>query len=128
MREIISSEGAPGAIGPYSQAVRSAGFLYCSGQIPLDPATGKIVEGGIEEQTDRVLKNLEAVIAAGGSSFPQVLKTTVYMVDLSEFPKMNSVYAKYFPASPPARATVQVSGLPMGVRVEIDAVASTEIS
>jgi 2-iminobutanoate/2-iminopropanoate deaminase len=128
MREIIAAQGAPGAIGPYSQAVKSSGLIFCSGQIPLDPATGKVVEGGIEEQTDRVMKNLEAVLAAGGATFGQVLKTTVYMADLSEFPRMNAVYGKYFPATPPARATVQVAGLPLGVKVEIDAVASAEIS
>lgn len=128
MREIISTGGAPGAIGPYSQAVKSGGLLYCSGQIPLDPATGKVVEGGIEEQAARVLENLGAVLAAGGSSFGQVLKTTVYMADLAEFPAMNAIYGRYFPASSPARATVQVAGLPMGVRVEIDAIASTEVS
>ena len=128
MREIVSCSGAPGAIGPYSQAVKEGGTIYCSGQIPLDPATGKIVAGGIEEQTARVLENLSAVLAAGGSSLAQVLKTTVYMVDLSEFPAMNAIYGKYFPASSPARATVQVAGLPMGVRVEIDAIASTGIN
>ncbi len=128
MREIISSIEAPGAIGPYSQAVKASGLIFCSGQIPLDPATGKVVDGGIEEQTERVLINLKAVLSAGGASVDQVLKTTVYMVDLSEFPRMNAVYAKHFPASPPARATVQVSGLPLGVRVEIDAVASIVVS
>ena len=128
MREIISTGGAPGAIGPYSQAVKSGGVLYCSGQIPLDPATGKVVEGGIEEQAVRVLENLGAVLAAGGSSFGQVLETTVYMADLTEFPPMNAIYGRYFPASSPARATVQVAGLPMGVRIEIDAIASTDVS
>jgi 2-iminobutanoate/2-iminopropanoate deaminase len=128
MKEVVSTTEAPGAIGPYSQAVRSGTLLFCSGQIPLDPATGKIVDGGIEEQTDRVLMNLGAVLKAGGGSYGSVLKTTVYMVDLSEFPRMNAVYGKYFPASSPARATVQVSALPLGARVEIDAVASTEIS
>jgi 2-iminobutanoate/2-iminopropanoate deaminase len=128
MREIVSSRKAPGAIGPYSQAVKEGGIIYCSGQIPLDPATGKIVEGGIGEQTARVLENLAAVLAEGGSSLGQVLKTTVYMVDLAEFPAMNAIYGKYFPASSPARATVQVAGLPMGVRVEIDAIASTGIN
>jgi 2-iminobutanoate/2-iminopropanoate deaminase len=128
MREIVSAAGAPGAIGPYSQAVKSAGVIYCSGQIPLDPATGKVVEGGIEEQTERVLENLAAILAAGGSSLDRVLKTTVYMADLGEFQRMNAVYGRYFPASSPARATVQVAGLPMGVRVEIEAIASAGIS
>lgn len=128
MREIIVSDGAPGAIGPYSQAVRFGTLLFCSGQIPLDPKSGKLVDGWIEEQTDWVLKNLSAVLGAGGSSLGQVLKTTVYMADLSEFPRMNAVYGKYFPETSPARATVQVAKLPMGALVEIDAVASIGIS
>ena len=128
MREIVTTGNAPAAIGPYSQAVKEGGVVYCSGQIPLDPATGKIVEGDIEAQTDRVLRNLEAVLAAAGASLSMVLKTTVYMVDLADFPKMNAVYGKYFPATSPARATVQVAGLPMGAKVEIDAVASIGIN
>jgi 2-iminobutanoate/2-iminopropanoate deaminase len=125
MRETVSTENAPAAIGPYSQAVRSGGFLFCSGQIPIDPATGKIVEGGIEAQTERVLRNLEAVLAAGGATLDSVVKTTVYMTDLADFPAMNAVYGKVFRQAPPARATVQVSKLPAGAVVEIDAVAST---
>ncbi len=124
MRKIVRTDGAPKAIGPYSQAVASGGFLFCSGQIPLDPATGKIVDGGIEEQTARVLRNLEAVLSAGGASLAAVVKTTVYMVDLADFPKMNVVYGKFFTGDPPARATVQVAKLPAGALVEIDAVAS----
>ncbi len=124
MRTIVRTDGAPKAIGPYSQAVASGGFLFCSGQIPLDPATGKIVDGGIEEQTARVLRNLEAVLSAGGASLAAVVKTTVYMVDLADFPKMNAVYGKFFSGDPPARATVQVAKLPAGALVEIDAVAS----
>ena len=123
-REIVRTEKAPAAIGPYSQAVKSGGFLFCSGQIPLDPATGKLVEGGIGEQTERVLRNLEAVLAAGGASLGTVVKTTVYLVDLGEFPAMNAVYARFFPGDPPARATVEVSKLPAGARVEIEAVAA----
>jgi 2-iminobutanoate/2-iminopropanoate deaminase len=123
-REIVRTEAAPAAIGPYSQAVRCGGFLFCSGQIPLDPATGKIVPGGISEQTERVLKNLEAVLSAGGAALSSVVKTTVYLVDLSEFPAMNAVYGKFFPGDPPARATVEVSRLPAGARVEIEAVAA----
>ena len=123
-REIVRTEKAPAAIGPYSQAVKSGGFLFCSGQIPLDPATGKLVEGGIGEQTERVLRNLEAVLAAGGASLATVVKTTVYLVDLGEFPAMNAVYARFFPGDPPARATVEVSKLPAGARVEIEAVAA----
>lgn len=123
-REIVRSPGAPGAIGPYSQGVRSGGLLFCSGQIPLDPATGKMVEGGIAEQTERVLRNLEAVLSAGGASLSSVLKTTVYLVDLADFPAMNAVYGRFFPGEPPARATVEVSKLPAGARVEIEAVAA----
>src|SRR5512134_726366 len=105
MRETVKTGKAPAAIGPYSQAVRSGGFLFCSGQIPLDPATGKMIEGGIEAQTERVLMNLTAVLEAGGASLETVVKTTVYLADLSDFPVMNAVYGKYFPGDPPARAT-----------------------
>lgn len=125
-REAVKAAGAPAAIGPYSQAVRAGGLLFCSGQIPLDPATGKLVEGGIEIQTERVLSNLEAVLAAGGATLRSVVKTTVYLVDLGEFPAMNAVYGKFFPEDPPARATVQVVRLPAGARVEIEAVATVE--
>jgi len=123
-REIVRSPVAPAAIGPYSQGVRSGGLLFCSGQIPLDPATGKMVEGGISEQTERVLLNIEAVLTAGGASLSSVLKTTVYLVDLADFPAMNAVYGRFFPGEPPARATVEVSKLPAGARVEIEAVAA----
>jgi len=123
-REIVRASGAPAAIGPYSQAVRCGGFLFCSGQIPLDPASGKIVEGGIVEQTSRALRNLEAVLAAGNASLGSVVKTTVYMTDLSEFPAMNDAYRSFFPEDPPARATVEVAKLPAGARVEIEAVAA----
>jgi 2-iminobutanoate/2-iminopropanoate deaminase len=123
-RETVGTAGAPAAIGPYSQAIRAGDFLFCSGQLPLDPSTGKMVEGGIEVQTERVLRNLEAVLAAGGGSLASVVKTTVYLADLGDFPAMNAVYGKFFPQDPPARATVEVSKLPAGARVEIDAVAS----
>ncbi len=126
MRQTVRTENAPAAIGPYSQAVVSGGFLFCSGQIPLDPATGKMIEGGIEEQTERVLRNLAAVLESGGGSLRSVVKTTVYLADLSDFPAMNEMYGKFFPESPPARATVQVAKLPAGALVEIDAVASIE--
>ncbi len=125
MREPVTSTRAPKAIGPYSQGIRCGGFLFCSGQIPLDPDTGALVGGGIAEQTERVLKNLEAVLAAGGASLAAVVKTTVYLVDLDDFPAMNEVYGRFFGGSPPARATVQVSRLPAGARVEIDAVAAS---
>ena len=126
MRQTVRTENAPAAIGPYSQAVVSGGFLFCSGQIPLDPATGKMVEGGIEEQTERVLRNLAAVLESGGGSLRSVVKTTVYLVDLSDFRGMNEVYGRFFPENPPARATVEVAKIPAGALVEIDAVASIE--
>ena len=123
MKHTIATAQAPQAIGPYSQAVVSNGIAYLSGQIPLDPATGQIVEGDIAAQTARVLENLKAVLAACGSSLDQVLKTTVYLKDLGEFARMNEVYARYFPATPPARSTVEVARLPREARIEIDAIA-----
>jgi len=126
MRETVSTDKAPAAIGPYSQAVWSGSLLFCSGQIPLDPATGKMVQGGIQEQTERVLANLEAVLSAGGLTLSSVVKTTVYLVDLADFPAMNAVYAKFFRRDPPARATVQVAKLPAGAKVEIDAIAMSD--
>lgn len=123
MREAISTTEAPGAIGPYSQAIKAGDFLFVSGQIPLDPATGALVDGGIGEQTHRVLKNLDAILRAAGTSFSHVVKTTVYLADMSEFAAMNAIYAEYFPAPAPARATVQVARLPRDVKVEIDVIA-----
>ncbi len=123
-KQTVHTDKAPKAIGPYSQAIVHNGIAYLSGQIPLDPASGQVVEGGIAEQTERVMRNLEAVLAASGSSFKEVLKTTVFLADMAEFPKMNEVYAMYFPENPPARATVQAAGLPRGVRVEIECVAA----
>lgn len=122
--KIISTEHAPRAIGPYSQAVVSNGFAFLSGQIPLDPATGQLVEGDVAAQTERVLENLKAVLAACGSSLERVVKTTVYLKDMGEFARMNEVYARYFPQHPPARATVEAARLPRDVRVEIDCIAS----
>ncbi|MCS7026295.1 MAG: RidA family protein [Bryobacteraceae bacterium] len=122
MKEIISCSGAPKAIGPYSQAVVYNGLVYVSGQIPLDPETGQLVGGDIAAQTHRVLRNLKAILEAAGSSLEQVLKTTVFLQDLNEFAAMNEVYAEYFPAHPPARATVEVRRLPRDVKVEIEAV------
>ena len=121
--ESIQTDRAPQAIGPYSQAIKANGFIFASGQIPLDPATMRIVEGGIEEQTGRVLENLKAVLEAAGSSLDRVVKTTVYLADMNEFAAMNEIYAKYFGATKPARATVQVARLPRDVKVEIDVVA-----
>ncbi len=125
-RVVVSTPDAPAAIGPYSQAiVASNGLVFASGQIPIDPATGAIIAGGIREQTERVLKNLTAVLEASGSGMDLVLKTTVFLADMNEFSAMNEVYASFFPSSPPARSTVQVARLPRDVRVEIDAVALT---
>jgi 2-iminobutanoate/2-iminopropanoate deaminase len=123
MREPVSTSHAPAAIGPYSQAIRAGDFLFVSGQIPLDPATGTLVEGGVAAQTDRVLRNLGAILQEAGASFQHVVKTTVYLADMSEFGAMNEVYASYFPAPPPARATIQAARLPRDVRVEIDLIA-----
>ncbi len=123
MKTAISTDRAPAAIGPYSQAVQAGGFVFCSGQIPLDPATGGVVDGGIEAQTRRVLENLAAVLAAAGTGLDRVVKTTVFLANMGEFAAMNAVYAGFFPTDPPARAAVEVSALPKGVRVEIEAVA-----
>ncbi len=122
MKQIISAADAPAAVGPYSQAVCANGFIFVSGQIPLD-AAGKLVEGDIAVQTEQVLKNLSAVLAAAGSAPGNVVKTTVYLKDMNDFARMNEVYARYFTAEQPARATVEVSRLPRDVRVEIDLVA-----
>jgi 2-iminobutanoate/2-iminopropanoate deaminase len=120
---IISTPNAPAAIGPYSQAVVSNGFAFLSGQIPLDPSTGQVIDGEIAAQTKRVLENLKAVLESCGSSLDKVVKTTVYLKDMGEFARMNEVYALYFPAHPPARATVEAARLPRDVRVEVDCIA-----
>jgi 2-iminobutanoate/2-iminopropanoate deaminase len=121
--EIVETDKAPKAIGPYSQAVKAGGLVFTSGQIALDPANGQVVPGGIKEQTAMVLSNLKAVLEASGSSMQKVLKTTVYLSDMNDFSAMNEVYAQAFKDNKPARATVQVSRLPKDVRVEIDAIA-----
>lgn len=123
MRERVQTERAPAAIGPYSQAIRAGGFVFASGQIPTDPATGEFVKGGVAEQTAQVLKNLAAVLEAAGSGLDKVVKTTVFLADMKEFAQMNEVYAKFFTDAPPARATVAAAGLPRDARVEIEAVA-----
>jgi 2-iminobutanoate/2-iminopropanoate deaminase len=123
MKEPISTKSAPAAIGPYSQAIRAGGFVFLSGQIPLDPATGQIVPGDILAQTERVMKNLAAVLEAAGCTFDDVVRTTIYLVDLGDFQVVNETYGRSFKSAPPARATVQVAALPRGARVEIDAVA-----
>jgi len=124
MRLIFSSEAAPKAIGPYSQAVVHGGIAYLSGQIPLDPGTNQIVDGDISAQTERVLQNLKAVLEACGASLESVLKTTVFLRDMADFPKMNEVYGRYFSSQPPARSTVQAARLPRDVSVEIDCIAA----
>jgi len=126
MKKIIETANAPKAIGPYSQAVVHNGMVYASGQIPLDPATNDLVNDNITIQTTQVLENLKAVLEAAGSSLDRVLKTTVYLRDMDEFPLMNEVYGKYFMSSWPARATVQAARLPKDVRVEIDCIASVD--
>jgi 2-iminobutanoate/2-iminopropanoate deaminase len=125
MKQMVATENAPKAIGPYAQAVVHNGLVFCSGQIPLDPATMQIVDGGIAEQTTRVIENLKAVLEAAGSSLEKVLKTTVFLKDMGEFAAMNEVYARYFGQSLPARATVEAARLPRDVRVEIECVAAT---
>jgi 2-iminobutanoate/2-iminopropanoate deaminase len=125
-KQLITSPGAPKPIGPYSQAVVARGFLFASGQIPLDPKTNRLVEGDIEAQAERVLRNLMAVLEQAGAGPEAVVKTTIYLADMADFPRVNAVYARFLGADPPARATVQVAGLPMGVGVEIDLVAWLE--
>jgi 2-iminobutanoate/2-iminopropanoate deaminase len=122
-RERISTTDAPGAIGPYSQAIATGNFVFCSGQVPLEPASGALVEGDVRAQTRRALENLSGLLNAAGSSLPQVVKTTVFLVAMSDFAAMNEVYAEFFPGDPPARSTIAVAELPKGARVEIEAVA-----
>lgn len=125
MREVVSTEKAPKAIGPYEQAIKCNGLLFTSGQIALDPATGTLIEGDVSSQTRQVLNNLKAVLEAGGSSLDDVIKVTVYLTDLGSFAKMNDVYAEYLGRVKPARSTVGVATLPRGAIVEIDLVATT---
>jgi 2-iminobutanoate/2-iminopropanoate deaminase len=123
VKEIVQTDHAPQAIGPYSQALKANGLVFASGQIPTDPATSQFVAGGIVEQTEQVLKNLAAVLEAAGSGLDRVVKTTVFLLDMGDFAAMNEVYGKYFPQQPPARATVQAARLPRDARVEIEAIA-----
>ncbi len=122
-RTIIKTENAPAAVGPYSQAVRIGDLVYTAGQIPLDPATGEMVSGAIEVQTRQVLNNMSAVLIAAGSGLDSVVKMTVFMTDLGQFAQMNAVYAEFFPGEPPARSAVEVSALPLGADIEMEAVA-----
>lgn len=122
--QTVATDKAPKAVGPYSQAVRAGDFLFCAGQIPLDPASGILVAGGIKEQTERVLENIKAVLASQGLGLDRVVKTTVFMTNLADFAAMNEVYAQHFPSNPPARSTVQVAALPKGAQVEIEVVAA----
>ena len=124
MKEIISTDKAPKAIGPYSQAVRAGGFLFTAGQIALDPATGQIIEGDVARQTTRVLENLRAIVEAAGSSLDRAVKATVYLKDMGDFAAMNEVYGRYFASNPPARSTVEAARLPRDVRVEIDLIVA----
>jgi 2-iminobutanoate/2-iminopropanoate deaminase len=121
-REVVSALGAPDAVGPYSHAVKSGGLLFCSGQVPLDPGTGKLVEGSIGDQTRRCLENLQVVAAAGGASLDDAVRMGIYVTDMSTFAEVNEAYAAFFEDGPPARSTVGVASLPLGARVEIDAV------
>ncbi|MDD5350756.1 MAG: RidA family protein [Chthoniobacteraceae bacterium] len=124
MKSVIATSDAPQAVGPYSQAVAVGDFLFCAGQIPLDPATGELVAGDVSAQTERVLQNLAAVLRASGMTFGHVVKTTVFLTDLAHFAAMNAVYAKYFSEPFPARSTIQVAALPKGAQVEIELTAA----
>jgi 2-iminobutanoate/2-iminopropanoate deaminase len=122
-KEVISTEGAPKAIGPYSQAIRAVGLVFTSGQVAIDPATQQVIAGDVAAQTDRVLKNLAAILQASGSSFDKVVRCTVFLKNMGDFAAMNEVYGRYFKDAPPARSTVEVARLPKDVLVEIDAIA-----
>ena len=122
-RTVVSTELAPKAIGPYSQAIRVNGLVFCAGQTPIDPAVGQLVEGDVQAQTRRVLQNLSAILEAAGTSLAKVVKTTVFLTDMANFKAMNEVYAEFFPEHPPARSTIAVAGLPLGASVEIECIA-----
>ncbi len=124
VRSAVSTPDAPAAIGPYSQAIRAGDLLFCSGQIPLDPATGQMVEGTLEVQTRRVMENIKAVLAAGGASLDRVVKTVIFLSTMEDFAEVNRVYGEYLPDPPPARSTVAAAGLPKGARLEIEVIAS----
>jgi 2-iminobutanoate/2-iminopropanoate deaminase len=122
-RQAVSTAGAPAAIGPYSQGIDTEGLVFCSGQLGLDPATGDLIEGGVEAQAERALRNLQAVLDAAGATFGDVVKTTIFLVDIADFAAVNAVYARFMPDPPPARSTVGVAALPKGGRVEVEAIA-----
>lgn len=124
MREVVATDQAPKAIGPYSQAIRAGGFVFCSGQIALDPATNQLIQGDAAAQTERVLRNLTAVLAQAGSSLEQAVKTTVFLKNMGDFAAMNEVYSRFFTRQPPARSTVEAARLPKDVLVEIDVIAA----
>jgi 2-iminobutanoate/2-iminopropanoate deaminase len=123
MREVISTDKGPKAIGPYSQAIKANGFIFVSGQTAFDPATGQVLEGGAAEQTERIMQNLKAIVEAAGSSLDKAVRLGVFLKDMNDFTAMNEVYARYFPANPPARTTVEVARLPRDFKVEIDLIA-----
>ncbi len=123
-KTVVNTDGAPAPVGPYSQAIVAGGFVFCSGQIPLDPKTGAIPEGDIATEAARVMDNLKAVLEAAGSSLDKVVKTTIFLTDLGDFARVNEVYGSYFRAAPPARSTIQVGALPKGARVEIECIAA----
>ena len=122
-RDVVSSKSAPAAIGPYSQAIRAGNMVFLSGQTPLNPVTGELVQGNVKVQTERVMENLRAVLGAGGLDFTNVVRCGVFLIDMADFAAMNEVYARYFPGTPPARTTVEVRALPKGAREEIDCIA-----
>lgn len=122
-RTVVATDQAPAAVGPYSQAIRAGKLVFTAGQIPIDPATGKLVEGDIQVQTRRALQNVQAVLEAAGTSLAKVVKTTVFLQDMGDFKAMNAVYAEFFPENPPARSAVQVAALPLGVDIEVEAIA-----
>lgn len=123
MKKVIETKLAPAPVGPYSQAVEANGFLFCSGQIAIDPATNQVLQGGIPEQTELVMKNIAAVLKEAGMDFSHVIKTTIFLTNMSDFPVVNEIYAKSFKSTPPARSTIAVAGLPKGVQVEIEVIA-----
>lgn len=124
MREVISTKDAPQAIGPYSQAIKANGLIFTAGQVAIDPATQQLISGDVEAQTDRVLRNLSEILAAAGSGLGKVVRATVFLKSMSDFPVMNAVYGKYFSSAPPARSTVEISRLPKDALVEIDVIAT----